>query len=673
MNISEHPCIKLLFSNEKNKELVEWLISTPGTLLLPQKSTLLDEYLCTKFLQAHAIAFNSHNDSQLITYDQSHIGVMDNKSEHPSVALIHLSPKNCFSKSTELNKGFEKIQHLFPKSPEKFLKIYSPSAKIIRTEDLPIKNLNKQIRLTIISEPLWIPPQEEPQEEQQEEQQKKKENKRTEKSQSTKKDKGQNQNQKENRIQTQIQTDPKQSPRPLPKPKPKQKRLSRNQIKERLEQIKKEKITKVKPNKNQKEPLITNRSDEEQNKKDKKKEKPEEEEEEEKLEEKEIETEKDEEKKKPNEKETESETETKKETKTETKTVPETDKEKETEKNNEKTKKTKTKTETELAQKLQEEQSTLQKKKEIYSEIGPGLEIFDDFSIYFTNQEVRKLLEETDHFCQELRRSKERPNVETPGYVFDFIADISEYFPLDDMYLEIEDEEDKLLKIRVFLLEYIMRRISSRVFYLNEKEDKKKDYQLSERLEKLKFITFEHLDIEDDKFNEKILKESQEILKRINEVSTPNQKLKIIRDTCVYLSKIFTDKLTSADDFLPILIYTVLHSNPPKLHSNLQFLEKFTDPDWISTNSYGYYYTQLFSSVYFLQNLTESDLTDVDPLSFNLILQRDIMNYGKSSTNKKFSPILKIKSKEKSTFLKIQKTKNKKKKKKKNENPLLKK
>ncbi len=53
--------------------------------------------------------------------------------------------------------------------------------------------------------------------------------------------------------------------------------------------------------------------------------------------------------------------------------------------------------------------------------------------------------------------------------------------------------------------------------------------------------------------------------------------------------------VAGADDFLPLLIYTVIHANPPNLASNLEYIQRFRFQSRMISES-AYFYTQLVSS-----------------------------------------------------------------------------
>ena len=61
-----------------------------------------------------------------------------------------------------------------------------------------------------------------------------------------------------------------------------------------------------------------------------------------------------------------------------------------------------------------------------------------------------------------------------------------------------------------------------------------------------------------------------------------------------------------ADDFLPVLIYVVIHANPPQLASNLEYIQRFRMHSRMASES-AYFFTQLVSVLLHLPQLLTSE------------------------------------------------------------------
>jgi len=70
-----------------------------------------------------------------------------------------------------------------------------------------------------------------------------------------------------------------------------------------------------------------------------------------------------------------------------------------------------------------------------------------------------------------------------------------------------------------------------------------------------------------------------------------------------------------ADAFIPFLIYVVLQANPEHLISNIQYIQRFRNPDKLMGEG-GYYLSSLGAAISFIESLDHSSLSNVTQEQF---------------------------------------------------------
>ena len=68
------------------------------------------------------------------------------------------------------------------------------------------------------------------------------------------------------------------------------------------------------------------------------------------------------------------------------------------------------------------------------------------------------------------------------------------------------------------------------------------------------------------------------------------------------------------DEFLPVLIYTLIRANPPSLNSNLLYISRFRNPNRLRGET-AYYFTNMLAAVEFIQKMDKDTLT-IDPQEY---------------------------------------------------------
>ncbi|KAI4307331.1 hypothetical protein L6164_030532 [Bauhinia variegata] len=165
------------------------------------------------------------------------------------------------------------------------------------------------------------------------------------------------------------------------------------------------------------------------------------------------------------------------------------------------------------------------------------------------------------------------------------------------------------------LEKYVMTKLFTRVF-ASLPDDVKLDDQVSEKMALIQqFIRPENLDIKPTFQNETSWLLAQKELQKINMYKAPRDKLVCIVNCCKVITNLLVNASIAsnenppgADEFLPVLIYVTIKANPPQLHSNLEYIQRFRHQSRLIGET-AYFFTNILSAESFISNIDAKALS----------------------------------------------------------------
>uniref|UniRef100_A0A3Q3WVH7 RAB guanine nucleotide exchange factor (GEF) 1 n=1 Tax=Mola mola TaxID=94237 RepID=A0A3Q3WVH7_MOLML len=161
----------------------------------------------------------------------------------------------------------------------------------------------------------------------------------------------------------------------------------------------------------------------------------------------------------------------------------------------------------------------------------------------------------------------------------------------------------------------IMTRLHKWVFCHDSCDDEQKDLALQRRIRSFNWVTPEMLNVPfPDKKTGVIGEPFLPAITAIIEMDAkraPQDKLACVSKCSQHVFEALSasnSEPANADDFLSALIYVVLKANPPRLHSNMQYVIRFGLPHSLMAGESGYYFTNLSCAVAFIEKMDGPDL-----------------------------------------------------------------
>lgn len=193
---------------------------------------------------------------------------------------------------------------------------------------------------------------------------------------------------------------------------------------------------------------------------------------------------------------------------------------------------------------------------------------------------------------------------------------------------------------------YIMTKLYRVVFCPASTDDEARDLANQKRIRSFNWITPQHLDAAINPDSDKVqqlIEDAQQDLIEINTKRAPQDKLACVVRCCKNIFKIIhlstpAGGAVSADDFLPCLIYVVLKANPTMLHSNVQYISRFCNPNKLMMGEAGYYFTNLCCALSFIEKLDAQALS-MSQEEFNRYMNGDETDGAEQTKPKPEPPV----------------------------------
>ncbi|URE34437.1 VPS9 [Musa troglodytarum] len=203
--------------------------------------------------------------------------------------------------------------------------------------------------------------------------------------------------------------------------------------------------------------------------------------------------------------------------------------------------------------------------------------------------------------------------------VQEFLANMEGAFRAHTLWAGSSEEE--LESAGEGLEKYVMTKLFSRVF-ASVPEDANSDGELYEKMALLQqFVRPENLDIKPAFQNETSWLLAQKELQKINMYKAPRDKLVCILNCCKVINNLLlnasiasNENPPGADEFLPVLIYVTIKANPPQLHSNLLYIQRYRRQSRLVAEA-AYFFTNILSAESFIWNIDAQALS-MDEIEF---------------------------------------------------------
>ncbi|XP_072163663.1 rab5 GDP/GTP exchange factor-like [Diadema setosum] len=251
--------------------------------------------------------------------------------------------------------------------------------------------------------------------------------------------------------------------------------------------------------------------------------------------------------------------------------------------------------------------------KQISTESQRAMGDFMEFLKVLNRPAAQDLNKQCRAFVERLQRDTGLSVEEQAELVQDFYHSMADRMSTHNSFKGTTPEQ--CTNMMDHLEKVVMTRLYRHLFCPPLTDDEQKDLAIQNRIRRLRWVTPAMLDAAIDEGNPQVtrlIETAQEELIDMNSKRAPIDKLSCIVRTSKLIFQMVhqsQDAPASADDYLPVLIYMVLKANPPQLHSNIQYVSRFANPNRLMQGEAGYYFTNLCCAISFIENLDAQSLS----------------------------------------------------------------
>ncbi|OMJ10272.1 Vacuolar protein sorting-associated protein 9a [Smittium culicis] len=157
---------------------------------------------------------------------------------------------------------------------------------------------------------------------------------------------------------------------------------------------------------------------------------------------------------------------------------------------------------------------------------------------------------------------------------------------------------------------FIFNFLTHSCFSPQSTDDSAKDKVLRKKISLFRWIKESHLDIPTCAQNNSFIQFARAELVKMNEFKSPRDKLICVLNCCTVIFGLLkhVEGDVGADSFLPLLIYVIIISNPPKLASNINYISRFRSPEKLQSEA-GYYLTNVLGAIAFIESMDHTCLS----------------------------------------------------------------